>query len=124
LQREQNALSQNIYQQKHDGQGVNPDYGNNDRRGDLFDVNQTQRNQNKRIYEGIQEGELTPKESGRLDHQQDKFTAREAQMRQGGLTLKERLRLDNAQDRMSRNIYRQKHDAQVYPQKHDGEDDD
>jgi len=108
LQHQQNQLSQNIYNQKHDGQ----ERGDGRPGNQLYDINKTQNNQDQRIYNGISSGELTRKEAARLDNQQDRFDAREAQMRQGGLTLEERRRLDNHQDRLSREIYQQKHDGQ------------
>jgi hypothetical protein len=124
LEREQNQLSQNIYHQKHDGQDRipgngpgngpgYPNYGNPNRPGNqLYDINQTQHNQQNRIYNGVQNGELTQREAARLDNQQDRLEDREAQMRKNGLTFGERVKLDNMQDRMSREIYQQKHDSQ------------
>ncbi len=121
LQNQQNQLSQNIYQQKHDSQNFNGGgYGGgngprpNNPGNSLFDVNHTQQNQDKRIYNGIQNGQLTQHEAQRLNNQQDRFDTREAQMRASGngLSLSERARLDAQQDRMSRSIYNQKHDNQ------------
>lgn len=118
LERQQNQMSQNIYQQKHDGQGYhqggpNPGYPNNSGRS-LYDVNQTQQNQANRINQGVQNGSLTSQEAARLQNQQTQFAAREASMRASGngLSVQERARLDNQQDRMSQNIYQQKNDAQ------------
>jgi hypothetical protein len=111
LQLHQNQLSQNIYQQKHDPQ-TRFNQPNHNPGNQLFDINQNQNNHDKRIYNGIQSGELTRREANRLDNQQDRFENREAQMRQNGLTLNERRKLDAHQDQMSRNIYNQKHDAQ------------
>lgn len=111
LQHNQNQLSQNIYNQKHDVQN-RWNTPNNQPGNQLFDINQTQKNQDKRIYNGVQTGELTQREYNRLDNQQDRFTAKEAEMRQDGLTMKERKKLDFYQDQMSQNIYNQKHDAQ------------
>lgn len=117
LERQQNQMSQNIYQQKHDGQGYNPGPGrgnpNNPGRS-LYDVNQTQQNQANRINNGIQNGSLTPQEAARLQNQQSQLAAREASMRASGngLSVQERARLDNQQDRLSQNIYQQKNDAQ------------
>ncbi|MBC7999082.1 MAG: hypothetical protein IAF58_14125, partial [Leptolyngbya sp.] len=121
LDAHQDRLSQNIYQQKHDSQNINS-VGSaggsgprpNNAGNSLFDVNQTQQNQDKRIYNGIQNGQLTQREAQRLDNQQDRFDTREAQMRASGngLSLSERARLDAQQDRMSRSIYNQKHDNQ------------
>jgi len=117
LERQQNQMSQNIYQQKHDGQGRNPGYPNNPGRS-LYDVNQTQQNQANRINSGVQNGSLTSQEAARLQNQQNQFAAREASMRASGngLSVQERARLDNQQDRMSQNIYHQKNDAQGIPQ--------
>lgn len=118
LQREQNQLSQNIYRQSNDRQGnnlpplVNPPTYNPPGRPGLYNVNQGQVNQQQRINQGIQSGELTPQEAQRLSNQQQKFAATEAAMRQDGLTLKERRKLDRIQDNMSRNIHNQKHDGQ------------
>jgi hypothetical protein len=110
LQHDQNQMSRSIYNQKHDPQ-TRFNTANNPN-NQLFDVNHTQQNQQNRIYQGIQSGELTRREAGRLDNQADKFAVKEAQMRQDGLTLKERKKLDFYQDQMSQNIYNQKHDAQ------------
>ncbi len=113
LERQQNELSQNINQQKHDGQGRNPEYPNKPGHS-LYDVNQTQQNQASRINNGVQNGSLTPQEAARLQNQQAQFAAREASMRASGngLSVQERARLDNQQDRMSQNIYHQTNDAQ------------
>ena len=121
LQKQQNQMSQNIYQQKHDGQGYNPgpnpgpNPGHSNNPGhSLYDVNQTQQNQANRINSGVQNGSLTAQEAARLQSQQAQFAAREASMRASGngLSVQERARLDNQQDRMSQNIYQQKNDAQ------------
>lgn len=114
LESQQNRLSQNIYGQKHDGQGFNPGPGPNPAHS-LYDINKTQANQQNRIYNGIQSGQLTPQEAARLSNQQSRLDAREAQMRADGLTVQERYKLDRQQDRLSRNIYDQKHDGQGLP---------
>lgn len=124
LQREQNQLSQNIHRQANDRQGVNlppgnaPNYcppaGGTPLRNPngLYNINNGQANQQQRLYQGIQSGELTPKEAQRLQNQQQRFATKEAEMREDGLTHKERSQLDRMQDNMSRNIYEQKHDGQ------------
>jgi len=130
LEREQNQLSQNIHRQSNDRQGTNycpppgvppvvvnpptfnqPGYNPPGRPG-LYNINQNQLNQQQRIYQGIQTGELTQHEAQRLVNQQQKLATTEAVMRQNGLTLKERRKLDRMQDNMSRNLYNQKHDGQ------------
>ena len=61
--------------------------------------------QQTRIGNGIENGELTPREAA-LNHSI-------ARMRSdGSLSGRERLRIEKRQDRISRGIYRQKHDAQ------------
>ena len=75
-------------------------------------------NQERRIDQGVQSGELTPKEAGRLEAEQAKIKQAEERMKSDGrLTSQERQRLNNMQDRSSQKIYRQKHDAQKAPVK-------
>lgn len=127
LQHQQNQLSQNIYNQKHDGQDRNPGPGNGwgnppghgpgnppGTNWNYRGVNARQDNQQDRIYNGVQSGELTQREHDRLQSQQESLAAREARMRAsgGGLSLTERAKLDAQQDALSRNIARQKHDGQ------------
>ncbi len=120
LQNQQNALSQNIYQQKHDRQGYGngSGYGNgrgNTRGNSLYDINHTQQQQANRINQGVNSGQLTQSETARLQSQQASLASREAQMRAsgGGLSMSERARLDAQQDRLSRNISQQKRDNQT-----------
>lgn len=77
-------------------------------------VNHRQTRQQLRINEGIAGGELTKKETLRLQNQQRKLANAEQRMRQSGdgLTVKEHIKLEKAQDQMSQNIYNQKHDSQ------------
>jgi hypothetical protein len=75
----------------------------------------TQRNvnQQERIEQGLQSGELTTKEAGQLERQQghvDKVETRA--MRDGTIGVGEQARIDATQDRASHNIARQKHDEQ------------
>ncbi len=71
-------------------------------------------NQQGRIIEGAHSGELTRREAVGLEMQQariqhDKKVAKS----DGVVTRAERRRLQREQNRASRNIYRQKHDAQA-----------
>jgi hypothetical protein len=77
-------------------------------------VNHRQCRQQKRLFGGTKNGELTKREYGRLQKQQAKLAAREARMRASGngLTRGEAARLENQQDALSKNIYQQKHDNQ------------
>ena len=66
-----------------------------------------------RIGNGIENGELTPREAGRLEGREAALNRSIARMRSdGSLSGRERLRIEKRQDRISRGIYRQKHDAQ------------
>ena len=67
-------------------------------------------NQEKRIEQGVQSGQLTPKEAGRLETQQAKIKQDEERMKADGkLTKAERKKLKREQNRASNNIYRKKH---------------
>lgn len=69
--------------------------------------------QQKRIVRGVESGRLTTREAIRLEAQQGRVHAMEARAKADGtVTAKERVRIQRAQNRTSRNIYRQKHDAQ------------
>ena len=83
-------------------------------RWDRYHINQRQHDQQQRIAQGMQSGQLTPREARRLESEQYRFDREEARMRAsgGGLSGRERNRLEEQQDRMSRQIYRQKHDGQ------------
>jgi hypothetical protein len=71
-------------------------------------------NQQQRIEQGLQSGELSTKEAGRLEREQqhvDRLQARS--LRDGEVTAGEQARIDKAQNVASADIYRQKHDAQT-----------
>ena len=73
-------------------------------------------NQEKRIDWGVQSGQLTPREAGRLEADQARIQQKEQRMKSDGkLNRKERARLHQNQDRASRHIYKQKHDRQRVP---------
>ncbi len=78
-------------------------------------INQRQQHQQHRIAKGIQNGSLTAHEAVHLERQQVRIARYEARSRAdgGGLNFNERARIEAMQDRASRNIRRQKHDAQV-----------
>lgn len=70
-------------------------------------------NQERRIEQGLQSGQLNTREAARLQAEQahiDRMQARA--LRDGTLTAAERARINAAQNRASADIYRQKHDAQ------------
>ena len=75
-----------------------------------------ERRQQERIAQGVQSGELTAKETQRLEKQQGKIEAdREKALADGKMTKQERAKLRAEQKRASYHIYRQKHDAQKQP---------
>jgi predicted transglutaminase-like cysteine proteinase len=66
--------------------------------------------QQKRIDQGVKSGQLTPKETGKLERQQTKIKQDEERMKADGkLTPQERRKLKREQNRANRNIYRKKH---------------
>jgi hypothetical protein len=77
-------------------------------------IDQRQQNQQQRIDQGVQSGQLNQKEAARLEKGQahvqnveNKVTA------DGTVTKKEGVRVEKAQDRQSRRIAHQKHDGQI-----------
>lgn len=77
-------------------------------------IQQREVNQQNRIDQGIQSGQLTPHEAGRLEAQQARIQQSEARMKSDGkLTRKERAKLTREQNRASRNIYRKKHNSRT-----------
>lgn len=77
-------------------------------------INQRQGREQARIHHGVQSGQLTARETWRLEREQAHIARYEAVSRAdgGGLSWRERYRLERMQDRASRDIYRQRHDAQ------------
>lgn len=79
-------------------------------------IDQRQANQEKRIDQGVASGELTRREARKLNRQQAAINAAEDKAKaDGSVTAKERHRLHKAQNHASRDIRRQKHDAQDRP---------
>lgn len=77
-------------------------------------VTKSQVNQQARIQEGKQSGELTRREKRNLQLQQAKIQKdKKIAKSDGVVTPKERRQLNREQKHASRNIYRQKHDAQT-----------
>lgn len=84
-----------------------------------YSINHREARQQKRIRQGVRSGELTAKETYKLEKQQYKLRRTEARYRRSGngLTTRERARLQRQENRTSRSIYRQKHDKQDYNKK-------
>src|SRR5512141_714876 len=71
--------------------------------------------QQARIGQGVSSGQLTPRETARLERREGALNREERAMRAadgGRLTPRDRRTIERQQDRLSRDIYRQKHDAQ------------
>ncbi|MBI2380491.1 MAG: hypothetical protein HYV16_07035 [Gammaproteobacteria bacterium] len=80
-------------------------------------VDERQENQERRIEQGVDSGELTRREERRLERGQDKVERIEDRAKADGrVTKRERVRLDQAQDVQSKRIAKQKHDRQDRPQ--------
>jgi len=79
-------------------------------------VGQRKENQQDRIANGIQSGELTAGEAGKLEKKESNLNQEERDMRKldnGHLTAADRATLNQQQNKLSKNIYNQKHNAQV-----------
>jgi hypothetical protein len=71
-------------------------------------------NQEKRIEQGLQSGQLTTREAGKLEKEEAQVNRAESNaLKDGKLTAQEKARIQREQNQVSRDIYRQKHDAQV-----------
>ena len=76
-------------------------------------VTERQENQKARIAEGVKSGELTRREATKLRAEQRGIRAEKRMAKADGVvTPAERAKLRRDQNRASRDIYRQKHDAQ------------
>jgi hypothetical protein len=79
-------------------------------------ANARQENQKERIEQGVKSGELTRKEAAKLRAEQRAIRAEKRMAKADGkVTAAERAKLRRDQNRASRDIYRQKHDAQKRP---------
>jgi hypothetical protein len=76
-------------------------------------INRREREEQRRIRQGIRSGELTRREAGRLEAEQARIRVAERFARADGtVTRRERYRLNRMLDHASRDIHRQKHDSQ------------
>jgi hypothetical protein len=77
-------------------------------------INHRQARQHERIAQGVASGQLTAREAGRLRAEPRAIAAEERfYKRDGHLSARERADLQRDLDRASRDIYREKHDAQT-----------
>src|SRR5580704_11677711 len=69
-------------------------------------------NQQQRIEQGLQSGQLSTKEAGQLERQQQHVDNMEARdMKNGPMTAEEQRKLDAAQNHASNSIYADKHNG-------------
>ena len=77
-------------------------------------VKKREKRQQQRINQGVKSGELTKKETLKLEKKEAKLHREIKKDRKdgGGLTAKERVKIDKKQDKLSKQISKQKHDDQ------------
>jgi len=112
VNRQQNHLSGQIYQDKHNANTAH--YGNNQ-------VGQRRENQQDRIAQGVKSGQLTAGETAKLENQQRNINHQVGADRAangGKLTTGEKQQVNKEQNAASRNIYNKKHNAATQPQAH------
>lgn len=81
---------------------------------DASQVIQRDINQQKRIEQGVQSGQITLHEAAKLEHSQSRAERAQAHaLKDGQLSQAEQRRLHHLQDKTSQQIYREKHDGQV-----------
>jgi hypothetical protein len=79
-------------------------------------IDQREANQQQRIQQGINSGELTRGEANRLEHREQSIANQEQRMRArdgGQLTAHDRQVLNNRLNRTSNAIYRDKHNGKT-----------
>jgi hypothetical protein len=106
---QQNQLSKQIYQDKHNANTAH--YGNSA-------VGQRRENQQDRIANGIKSGQLTAGETAKLENQQKGINqqVRADRAANGGkLTQGEKSQVNKEQNAASKNIYNKKHNARTQP---------
>ena len=80
------------------------------------EIQQRKENQQQRIGQGVQSGQLTAGETANLENKETRLNHEERDMREdngGKLTAKDRGRINRQQNRLSRNIYRDKHNGRT-----------
>ena len=105
LNRQQNNLSRDIYDDKHNAQTAH--YGDGP-------IGRRRRNQQDRIAQGVRSGQLTAGETAGLERQQrgiNREIGADKQANGGHLTGLDRRAINQSQNRASRNIYNKKHNG-------------
>ena len=81
-------------------------------------IQRRRENQQDRIAQGVTSGQLTPGESASLEHKEAGLNGeiRSDRAANGGaLSIQERRQVNRQQNRLSKNIYRDKHNGKVQP---------
>jgi hypothetical protein len=105
INNQQNHLSNQIYDDKHNASTYKPGTG---------EVGQRQENQQDRIANGVKSGQLTPGETARLERQQKSINQEKNGMKAangGTLTPGDKTVLNKRENNASKNIYAKKHNA-------------
>jgi hypothetical protein len=111
IQKAQNAESRAIERDKHNAVTGNPNSASSQRM--QADV-QRNVNQQKRIEQGVQSGQLTQKETAKLERGQSHVTAAEARAgKNGNVSANEQKAIQGRENHQSKRIHKQKHDAQT-----------
>ncbi len=109
IQNQQNAVSRDIARQKHDAQTGNPNSASSQRM--QADV-QRNVNQQARIEQGVNSGQLTNRETGKLERGQAHVTAKEARAGANGhVGAGEQQRIQAAENHQSARVYNKKHNV-------------
>lgn len=109
IQNQQNAVSRDIARQKHDAQTGNPNSASSQRM--QADV-QRNVNQQARIEQGVDSGQLTNRETGKLERGQAHVTAKEARAGSNGhVGAGEQQRIQAAENHQSARVYNKKHNV-------------
>jgi hypothetical protein len=108
LNQQQNKVSNNIYQDKHNARVQNVD--------PKSEVGQRERNQQERIAQGVKSGQLTAGETAHLEGREsaiNKEVHNDRAANGGKLTQAERRQVNHQENRTSNAIYNKKHNARV-----------
>ena len=105
INQQQNGLSKQIYQDKHNANTANTGKS---------EVGQRQENQQDRIAQGVKSGQLTAGETSKLETQQQGINREVKGMREengGKLSQGDKALVNKQQNQASRNIYNKKHNG-------------
>jgi len=108
LEQQQNKLSKEIYQDKHNSATQNQDPTSHE--------GKRAEHQQDRIAQGVKDGQLTPGEASQLENKESAINREVAQDRKangGRMTAQERAQVNAQQNRVSKQIYRDKHNRRT-----------